>query len=173
MRFDQTKMVGAPETESQAVETRYMSITQWHELAQGGVVLPMCIALDGDSMRPLIRRGRDKVIIVPLTRPLKRGDVVLFEAPPGRYVVHRVYRFEDGRVQTLGDHCYRPDAWMSLEDVLGIVVEVERGTHIIGLDTFFPRCMGCFWMIVFPVRRFYFLARSILGKGLRMLEWRK
>ena len=67
-----------------ATETRLLTIPQWRELAQHGAVLPMCIPLDGDSMRPLIRRGRDRVTFVPLDRQLKRGDVALFESPPGR-----------------------------------------------------------------------------------------
>ena len=75
-----------------ATETRRLTIPQWRELAQSGTVLPMRIPLDGDSMRPLIRRGKDMVTFLPVTRPLQRGDVVLFEYPAGRYVAHRIFR---------------------------------------------------------------------------------
>ena len=97
---------------TEIMEERYLSIAQWYALCQSGTVLPMCIPLDGDSMRPLIRRRSDRVSIVPITRPLLCGDVVLFEYPAGRYVVHRIYRMRDDSVQTLGDHCWNPDPWM-------------------------------------------------------------
>ena len=68
--------------ESPAAEKRQMSIAQWRALAGEGTVIPMRIPLEGDSMRPLIRRGRDPVTIVPLSRALKRGDVVCFDTEP-------------------------------------------------------------------------------------------
>ena len=159
--------------ESAAVELRRMSIAQWHALARDGPVPPMRIFLEGDSMRPLIRRGRDRVTIVPLTRPLKRGDVVLFEAPPGRYVVHRVYRLRDGFVQTLGDHCWYPDPWIPERHVLGQAVQAERGRMKIPLDSTVARVFGSVCMALLPGRRAYFKARALAGKALRKLGMRR
>lgn len=159
--------------ESSAVELRRMSIAQWHALARDGPAPPMCIPLEGDSMRPLIRRGRDRVTIVPLTRPLKRGDVVLFEFPTGRYVVHRVYRLRDGFVQTLGDHCWNPDPWMPERQVLGQVVQAERGRMRILLDSGAERAFGRLWMALLPLRRSYFALRHLAGQVLRQLGIRR
>ena len=158
--------------ESCAVELRRMSIAQWHALAKDGPAPPMCVPLEGDSMRPLIRRGRDRVTIVPLTRPLKRGDVVLFEAPPGRYVVHRVYRLRDGFVQTLGDHCWNPDVWIPERQVLGQAVQAERGRMRIPLDSALARGWGCCWMALLPGRRVYFKLRHRCGDALRRMGLR-
>ena len=124
-------------------------------------------------MRPLIRRGRDRVTIVPLTRPLRRGDVVLFEFPPGRYVVHRVYRLKDGRVQTLGDHCWNPDPWLPDAAVLGQAVQAERGRLRLALDSAPARAWGRCWMTALPLRRAYFAARHMVGNVLRKLGWRR
>lgn len=156
-----------------ATETRLLTIPQWRELAQNGTVLPMRIPLDGDSMCPLIRRGRDRVTFVPLDRPLKRGDVALFEAPPRRYVAHRVYRLEDNRVQTLGDHCRNPDLWMPASAVLGLAIQVERGWLTIPLDCPFMRALGRIWMALLPLRRGYWKARALAGKALRKVGWRR
>ena len=158
--------------ESSAVELRRMSIAQWHALARDGPVPPMRIFLEGDSMRPLIRRGRDRVTIVPLTRPLKRGDVVLFEFPPGRYVVHRVYRLRDGFVQTLGDHCWNPDPWMPERQVLGQVVQAERDRLRIPLDSTAASAFGRFWMALLPGRRAYFTFGHWCGVALRRMGLR-
>ena len=156
-----------------ATETRLLTIPLWRELAQSGTVLPMRIPLDGDSMRPLIRRGRDRVTFVPLDRPLKRGDVALFEALPGRYVAHRVYRLEENRVQTLGDHCWNPDPWMPVSAVLGLAIQVERGKRKIPLDRPFMRALGRIWMALLPLRRGYWKSRALAGRALRKAGWRR
>lgn len=158
---------------TEAAEERRISIAQWHALAQRGVVLPMCIPLDGDSMRPLIRRERDRVTIVPLSRPLRRGDVVLFEYPAGRYVVHRVYRMRDESVQTLGDHCWNPDPWMPLKSVLGLAIQFERDGKTIRLDNRPAWCMGRIWMAGLPLRRCWWKSRALAGRVLRKLGWRR
>lgn len=150
-----------------AVEERDVSIAQWYELAQQGIVLPMHIPLDGDSMRPLIRRGRDPVTIVPLTRPLRCGDVVLFEYPVGRYVVHRVRRIREGLVQTLGDHCWNPDPWMPCTCVLGLVPRIQRNGRFIVLDSPIARGLGRIWMAGLPLRRLWWSGK---GKAYRMLH---
>ena len=156
-----------------AAEKRSVTIAEWYALAQQGVVLPMRVPLDGDSMRPLIRRGRDIVSIVPLKRPLKRGDVVLFEFPHGRYVVHRVYRMKENRVRTLGDNCWNPDPWMPETSVLGLVLQAERDGKVIRLDTRFSRCLGRIWAAGLPLRRFYWKSKAFAGRILRKLGLRR
>ncbi len=154
-------------------EGRQISIAQWHALVQRGTVLPMCISLEGDSMRPLIRRNRDQIFFVPLTRPLKLGDVVLFEEPLGRYVAHRVQRITDRYVQTLGDHCWNPDPWIPPADVLGVAVMVERDGLRIPLDRPLARALGRVWMAGLPLRRGYWRCRALAGKCLRRIGWRR
>lgn len=100
------------------MEKRQVSIAQWHALAQRGTVLSMRIPLEGDSMRPLIRRSRDLLFFVPLTRPLRRSDV-----------------------QTLGDHCWNPDPWIPSAAVLGMAT-VERGSRRIPLDSPLARALA-------------------------------
>ncbi len=158
---------------TEVAEERCISIAQWHALAQRGVALPMCIPLDGDSMRPLIRRGRDRVTIGPLSRPLRRGDVALFEYPAGRYVVHRVYRMRDECVRTLGDHCWKPDPWMPRSCVLGLAIQFERDGKTIRLDNRLARCMGRIWMTGLPLRRCWWKSRALAGRVLRKLGWRR
>ena len=155
--------------ESPAAEKRQMSIAQWRALAGEGTVIPMRIPLEGDSMRPLIRRGRDPVTIVPLSRALKRGDVVLFENPPGRYVVHRVRRLKDGRVQTLGDNCWNPDPWMPEKQVLGQALQAERNGRRIPLDNRAARACGRLWMACHPLRMCYRRLRSLAGRCYRKI----
>lgn len=146
------------------MQTRSISIEAWRELCREGAAPPVTICLDGDSMRPLIRRGCDPVTIVPLRRPLRRGDVVLFTLGDGRYIVHRVRGLKEGRVQTLGDNCWNPDAWFPEEQVLGQAVRFVRSGRPHRLDTPLARAWGRCWMALHPVRRLYRRVRSMAAR---------
>lgn len=148
---------------------RSLSIEKWHQLELQGNMLPVTITLDGDSMRPLIRRGRDRVTILPVTRELRIGDVVLFRSAQGLYVVHRVWKLGDGCVQTLGDNCMKPDCWVPLESVWGQVVSLERFGRSWRLDNGMARAGGRIWMAIFPLRVLYKRCRQFAGRFYRMI----
>ena len=152
---------------------RGLTIAQWRELARDGTPVPVTIPLDGVSMQPLIRRNRDLVTIVPLDRDPVPGDVVLFEQPAGRFVCHRVRQIDGNRVQTLGDNCWNPDAWMDRSQVLGLAVSVERDGRNIALDTDRSRAFGRAWMATHPVRITWRCFRSLGGRALRKLGLRR
>ena len=154
-----------------AAQSRVKSlpIEQWHALGLEGSMLPVTICLEGDSMRPLIRRGKDKVTIIPLNRPLMKGDIVLFRGGPERYVVHRVWKMRENMVRTLGDNCLNPDPWMPLDDVWGLVVKMERDGHIFRLDSPVARFFGKLWMALYPLRRIYRRLRSLAGRCYRKI----
>ncbi len=131
-----------------------MPVEQWCTLVQRGAAIPVTIPLMGTSMMPLIRYEKDPVTILPLRRPLERGDIVLFRREDGAFVVHRVYRLsEDGsRVQTWGDNCLTPDRPVACSEVLGLVVSMNRRGREIPLDTEKQRRRGIRWMDS-PLRR--------------------
>ncbi len=139
----------------QTPETISISIRDWAALAQSEGAANVCIQLHGNSMRPLVRKERDDVTIAPLTRELKRGDVVLFQARDGRYTVHRVIHLLSGHILTQGDNCRRPDSPTPLEDVFGLVVQVKRGKLHFSIDNSFFRLCGLFWIWILPVRKFF------------------
>ena len=46
----------------------------------------------GVSMRPLIRQGRDLLVIRTCTGRLRKYDIPLYQRPSGQYVLHRIAR---------------------------------------------------------------------------------
>ena len=133
-----------------------LSIEQWLELTKEGVILPVHITLSGESMRPLIRKGKERVTILPVNKPLTIGDIVLFhDKISDRYVVHRVFRIDGDRVQTLGDFCVHPDRWMDRSWVYGIVTEIHYRNRCFSTDSKFSRAFGHVWMAVRPIRPIY------------------
>lgn len=112
-----------------------LSISEWHKLSLEGAMLPVRTVVGGCSMEPLIRYNRDYVTIIPRPESLAEGDIVLFSDPyQKRYVLHRVWTLENERVLTWGDNCDRPDAWMTVNDIWGKVILIERGKHKITPD---------------------------------------
>ncbi len=97
-------------------------------MAMEGNAPPVRIPLNGNSMFPLIRWGKDYVTIIPIDRELVQGDIVLVAEPnSGRYVMHRVWKIQDELVMTWGDNCWKPDGWVSKEAIWGRAILIERG----------------------------------------------
>ena len=153
---------------TQETITRSIPMETWCALAREGSAPPVTICLEGDSMRPLIRRGRDPVTIIPLNRPLKKADVVLFRLKD-RYIVHRVWKLEQDRVRTFGDNCWNPDPWIPVSQVLGLVVKYSRNGRVHRLDTPQARTWGLFWMAVQPLRLMYRRCRSLAASIIKRI----
>ena len=149
--------------------TRSIPMAAWCAMARENAAPPVTICLEGDSMRPLIRRGKDPVTVIPLQRPLKKGDVVLFQLGE-KYIVHRVWKLRGGLVRTLGDNCWNPEPWFPEQQVLGQVVKYSRNGRIHRLDTPGARAWGRCWMTLHPVRLLYMRARSLAGRCYRRLR---
>ena len=56
----------------------------------------------GISMRPFLEDRRDKIVLTEVEE-LKKGDAVLAEIAPGKYVYHRIVAIEGDRVTLRGD----------------------------------------------------------------------
>lgn len=146
---------------------RSIGMEQWCDLAKTGAAPSVTTRLCGDSMRPLIRREKDEVTIQPLYRNLKRGDIVLFRSGYGRYVVHRVWKLQEQRVQTVGDNCWEPDPWMPYEHVLGLAVCMKRNGRSIRLNNAIVRGIGRAWMRLRPLRNMLRSSKSRVGRMIR------
>ena len=51
----------------------------------------------GDSMMPLIKEGRDLLVIEKTNGRLKRFDVPLYKRDTGQYVLHRIVAVKSGK----------------------------------------------------------------------------
>lgn len=69
-------------------------------LNTGTDCVPVPVA--GTSMTPFLHPG-DTVYLSLLTRPPRRGDILLYVRPGGRYILHRVIRVERDGLKMLGD----------------------------------------------------------------------
>ena len=151
---------------AQAFSENHMSVDEWHEAVLAGEKLFVHVVPAGVSMLPLIRGGRDDVIITPVDREIKRGDIVLFRRDDGANVMHRVFRFPGGRIETFGDGCASPDAPVLREQIWGIAAKLIRDGKTYNLDSAAARAQGYIWWIIYPFRR----PRAFAGKVLRRVK---
>lgn len=82
--------------------------------------------LRGNSMRPLLRNGRDTVIIAPTTEcDPTIGETYLFRYR-GRHMLHRLHRIEGEELVMRGDGNYRTEERCRVKDLAGRLVCVRR-----------------------------------------------
>ena len=81
----------------------------------------------GVSMRPVLLEGDEVVAVRTVGRACWRlGDILVIDLPEAGLVVHRVLWTGSTTVRTRGDGSGRMDAPVSLERVIGRIVDVRR-----------------------------------------------
>ncbi len=88
----------------------------------------------GISMLPLIRQGRDSVVIEKLDGNAKIGDVIFFRRPNGQFVLHRVVgKRKDGYI-LCGDNQWQKERGVREEWIIGTMTGILRDGEAAELD---------------------------------------
>lgn len=114
-----------PEVRSMAAEELMADLLQTLEVTD-----PVPLVISGSSMDPFLVHGRDTVFLSKLTRPIKRGDMVLYRRAGGQYILHRVYRAGE-RLQLIGDGQVGIEPGIRPEQVLALVSAVRRNGKLL------------------------------------------
>ena len=73
----------------------------------------------GISMLPLLREGKDSVLLSPLPEKLKKYDVPLYQRDDGKYVLHRILgKNEDGYI-CCGDNQWQLEYGVTDDMIIG------------------------------------------------------
>lgn len=106
----------------------------------------------GVSMRPLLRQGRDIVILQKKTaQRCRRLDTVLFLRRNGQYVLHRVLKVRDGAYWIVGDNCMSGEN-VQEEQILGVLTGIKRGKRTIRVTDTGYRIYSHLWGDLYLVR---------------------
>ena len=95
-------------------------------LAQMRPGRPVSLAVWGSSMAPCLIHGRDAVLLAAPERPLKPGDVALFERPSGQYVLHRVCRTAPEGLYFMGDGQQQAEGPVPPQAVRALAIKARR-----------------------------------------------
>ena len=110
---------------------------------------------EGDSMLPLIRQGKDLVLISekPEGR-LKKYDVPLYKRDNGQYVLHRILKVRENDYVLCGDNRWQKETGISDRQIIGVLTAVIRNGKKLPTTDFRYRLYMHLWCDLFFVRAF-------------------
>jgi len=114
-------------------------------------------------MLPLIRQGRDLVVIERPKGRLRRFDVPLYRRDSGQYVLHRVLQVREKDYVLCGDNRWRKETGVTDRHVIGVLTAVVRDGKELTVKDRRYRLYVLLWCGLFPLR-------ALLLKGLRVLK---
>lgn len=122
----------------------------------------------GDSMLPLLRQGRDLMVIEK--RPdgrCKRYDAVLYKRPNGKYVMHRILKVRKDDYVICGDNRWKREFGVPDEWILGVLTAVIRdGKERLSVTSGKYRLYVHLWCDLYWIRVLIIL----IGRGLRKIK---
>lgn len=113
----------------------------------------MRISPHGYSMYPFLRSDQDEVILSCITKPLKRGDVVLYRRDNALYVLHRIHHIDQQGYYMVGDSQSEIEGPLREDQLLAIMVAFIRGNKTTYVTSRRYRIMACVWLNIRVVRR--------------------
>ncbi len=93
----------------------------------------------GNSMWPIIKNGKNTVIVEAKKERLVEGDVALYVREDGEYVLHRVYAVKEGGYVMRGDS---QNYFENVEEsaVLGVLIGLYYGKRYVDVsDSFYTK----------------------------------
>lgn len=135
------------------------------ELLLDGKQVSLSVA--GSSMEPFLTGGRDQVFLVPVSRPLKKGDLVLFQRESGAYVLHRIWKVVPGGCMTVGDGQQETEGPIPKERIFGLTERVYRGGRVLSKGSFWWEFFEKIWIRLIPLRP---ALRKLYGGWRRILK---
>ena len=119
------------------------------------------LAPRGTSMRPLLREGRDSVVLVAPTE-LKKRDICLYRRADGSYILHRLMKFEKGEPVFCGDNQTVFERGIPREAIIAKVAAIYRDEKRVPLtDPLYQFYINMHCIMLW--RRWLFLPRRLLA----------
>ena len=119
------------------------------------------LTISGYSMTPFLAHGRDTVFLSKVTRPLKKGDMILYQRTSGQYVLHRICRVHPDCFDLVGDAQTEIETGIRPEQVLAVVNAVRRKGRLLKKGDFRWDVFEHVWLRMIPLRP---LACRIYGR---------
>ena len=125
------------------------------------------LVISGYSMNPFLAHGRDTVYLSKITRPLKKGDMVLYRRDSGAYILHRIYRVEGESYTFVGDAQTQLEGGIREDQLLALVTAVRRKGKLLKKGSFWWDFFEKIWIRMVPlrpaVRKGYSLIRKLFA----------
>jgi phage repressor protein C with HTH and peptisase S24 domain len=112
------------------------------------------ITVKGRSMTPLLRNGRDVVVLSPADKMmLAVGQIVLFRYND-RHLLHRIIKIDAEKLLIQGDGV-RSTEIATRADIIGVVIAIiSKNGKKITLPNFWEKFYFRLWLLLKPFRRY-------------------
>lgn len=110
----------------------------------------------GNSMRPFLKHGRDKICMKKTDRKLRKGDIVFYRCENGQYVMHRILKCGDQSYTLLGDGQIVPESGIRQEQIFARITKVQVRGKWIGPENFRWRFFEHIWIRFCGIRKLGF-----------------
>lgn len=123
------------------------------EMVRSGRDVPVTIT--GNSMSPFLVHGRDRILLSRITRPLRKGDMVLYQRTGGQYVMHRIRRINRSRDEyyMIGDAQTVAEGPLEERQIAAVVTSVCRKGKWLTPGDFWWEFFRRLWLNIVPFRR--------------------
>lgn len=125
------------------------------------------LVISGGSMSPFLINGRDTVYLSKISRPLKKGDMVLYRRAGGAYVLHRIFKVEDGSYTMVGDAQTYMESGIRPDQICAIVTAAYRKDKLLQKGSFWWDFFEIVWIRLVPLRpalkKMYSFVKQLLG----------
>lgn len=118
----------------------------------------------GDSMWPLIREGRDLLVIERPTGRLGRYDVPLYRRDNGKYVLHRILKVRDNDYVLCGDNRWHRETGITDRHILGVLKAIIREGKELPVTDWRYQLYVHLWCDPFPLRAFLLRGIHVLKR---------
>jgi hypothetical protein len=113
------------------------------------------LTVKGNSMNPFIVHLRDRMTIGPWKdENIRKGTVALVKDTRGNYVIHRIIKRDKDTVVLLGDGNVGFTETATLDNIIGIMHNIDRKGRIWTPQSTLWRLYSWFWMTLTPLRRY-------------------
>jgi len=131
-------------------------------LSEGGSIK---ISPKGISMLPMLRQGKDSVVLSPLPGRLNKYDLPLYQRNDGKYILHRIIRV-DNNYTCMGDNQLSAER-VEHSQLIAYVTAFYRGEKLYSVKNPVYRFYCLVWCNNIKLRRFVFRGKNWIIRHFR------
>ena len=121
-------------------------------LAEEPKIQALPLIVSGSSMSPFLIHGRDTVYLSRLIRPVRRGDILLYQRRSGAYVLHRVWKVCPDSYTMVGDAQTMLEPGIRDDQIIAIVTAAQRKDKRMAPGSFWWEFFEKVWIRMVPIR---------------------
>lgn len=114
---------------------------------------PITIHPQGTSMFPLLKEGRDCVVIAPFENHTPHvNDIILYRRDNGLLVLHRLCKSKKDGYYFVGDNQTELEGPLCRKQLLAYVIQINRSGHAFSTKHPIYAVISRMWLFLRPIR---------------------